>query len=220
MAFATEDWHCQGFLAFSAPKPPRIGTARDIWRLPPRIGTARDFWRFRPRSRPALALSGIFGARDPPRLGGSADSPSQGSGMLYALENERPIGVLSWTSSKLSPTSWAFRRAMSRRQSTSSTAVAPCPSSRAIARKRRATWAMSHCASWKSGFRTCAGLPHARKRCKTQSRSRESLRPSCRKASKLQKRCSAWKTCTSRSRRSEQRALPRRAMRGSSRWQI
>ena len=144
-ALATQGWHCQRLVARPAPSPPGIGTARDSWRT----------WRGR-RARHAFAAD---------VRAESADFPSQGRGMLYALENERSIGVLSWTSSKLSPTSWAFHRAMSRQRSSSSTAEAPCPSSRVIARRRRATWATSRCASLKSAWRIYAGLPRANKRC-------------------------------------------------------
>lgn len=31
---ATQDWHCQGFLASAAPAPPSVGTANDHWRQP------------------------------------------------------------------------------------------------------------------------------------------------------------------------------------------
>ena len=47
---ATQGWQCQEFLAFAAPSPLKIGTARDFWR---RAG-------FR---HPVLALPGIAGLR-------------------------------------------------------------------------------------------------------------------------------------------------------------
>lgn len=77
---ATQGWQCQEFLAFAAPSPLKIGTARDFWRLrPPRhpglavpgiagslarfSGTARDYWRGAGFRHLVLALPGIAGLR-------------------------------------------------------------------------------------------------------------------------------------------------------------
>ena len=65
-ALAIQGWHCQRLVARPAPSPPSSGTASDFWRT----------WRGR-RARHAFAAD---------VRAESADSPSQGRGMLYALE--------------------------------------------------------------------------------------------------------------------------------------
>ena len=77
---ATQGWQCQEFLAFAAPSPLKIGTARDCWRragfrhpvlalpgiagsLARFSGTARDYWRGAGFRHPVLALPGIAGLR-------------------------------------------------------------------------------------------------------------------------------------------------------------
>ena len=64
---ATQGWQCQEFLAFAAPSPLKIGTARDFWRragfrhpvlaLPGIAGSLAGF------RHPVLALPGIAGLR-------------------------------------------------------------------------------------------------------------------------------------------------------------
>lgn len=66
---ATQGWQCQEFLAFAAPSPLKIGTARDCWLAgaffwhcqgllarggfsPPSAGTARVFWLLQPPRPP------------------------------------------------------------------------------------------------------------------------------------------------------------------------
>ena len=77
--FASQGWHCQGFLAQGGLSPPSVGSARDYWRgagprhsglalprisgqKPLRIGSARDYWRGAGPRHSALALPGFRGA--------------------------------------------------------------------------------------------------------------------------------------------------------------
>ena len=61
LASATQFWHCQRFLARTAPTPPSPGTAKDFWLSPPSSGTAKDSWRSARPRHPVLALPGISG---------------------------------------------------------------------------------------------------------------------------------------------------------------